>query len=84
MTQTFAVESADHLMKLASADSGVHVAIRLNGGIRSSKFISFNGKRFYILHEVDGAEQFLRPDALNEAGVLLDAIATGNCFAEYV
>ncbi|HLH36505.1 MAG TPA: hypothetical protein VKX41_17670 [Alloacidobacterium sp.] len=62
--------------------NGAHTFVRLNGGIRSSKYIQFDGVRFYIFHEVTGAEQFLLPNELHEAGILLDAMKTGNFFLD--
>jgi hypothetical protein len=34
----------------------------------------------FTFHEVTGTEQYLRPDKLKEAGILLEAIKTGNFF----
>jgi len=80
--QTILIRNVEHLASLASDERGAHIFIHLNGGIRSSKFIRFHGKRFYIFNEIDGSEQRLSPNDLSDAGLLLEAIATGNCFAE--
>ena len=82
MTRAIPIEHIEHLTKLALTGNGVHLFVRMNGRVRSSKFVSFNGRRFYIFNEIDGSEQRLAPQNLSAAGLLLEAIATGNCFAE--
>ncbi len=80
--QTILIENVENLIKLASIGNGVNVFIRLNYGFRSCKFISFDGKRLYIFNAIDDTEQRLLPKNLGRAGLLVEAIATGNCFAE--
>lgn len=82
--QTIPIRDVEHLANLASDEHGAHIFIQLNGWIRSSKWVRFTGKRFFIFHESDGSEQRLFPNDLNEAGLMLEAIATGNCFAEQI
>lgn len=74
------IHSVDELMQLAA--NGVNTFIRLNYGVRSSKYIEFNGTRFYVFNEIDGTEQRLLPRNLKDAGLLLEAIETGNFFAD--
>lgn len=76
------IRDVEHLENLASVGQGVQTFIRLNGDIHSTKFISITGGRFYILHEIDGFEQRLLPKNIRRAGMLQDAIDTGNFFAE--
>ncbi|MBX6359768.1 MAG: hypothetical protein IRZ03_06795 [Acidobacterium ailaaui] len=72
------ITTVEELMKCAV--NGAYTFVRLNGGLRSSKYIRFDGARFYIFHEITGAEEYLLPHELEEAGILLEAIQTGNFF----
>lgn len=74
------IRTVDELMQRAA--NGVNTFIRLNYGVRSSKYVEFDGTRFYIFNEVDGTEQRLLPNDLEQDGLLLEAIKTGNFFVD--
>jgi len=57
------------LKELASKDGGEDFYILLNGNMRSSKHISWDGEKFLILHLIDSAE-----DQLTEEEIMDDSI----------
>jgi hypothetical protein len=48
------IKDIEHLRKLASRPNGVHCFIALNGGLRSSKDISYLGNTWKITNYIDG------------------------------
>ena len=63
------VKTVAKLRKLAKKDGGEDFFIALNGGLRSSKHISYasDEKKFYVSNEIDGSEQTLtEKQLLNE------------------
>jgi hypothetical protein len=49
---------------------------------RSSKSIQLDGHKFYICYAIIGTEQYLLPHELEDAGILLQAMKTGNFFVD--
>jgi hypothetical protein len=74
------VTSFKKFKRLASQSGGVEFFILLNGGFRSSKHASFDGKEFYIDNYIDGSSQVLDLD-LKES-IILEAINKGQCYME--
>ena len=69
------IESLDELKKLASSGEGLDCYIRLTGGLRSSKFITFDGKdSWYVFNGIDGSEQTLSTEDLATTTNIIDAI----------
>lgn len=56
------ITTLTELKKLGA--SGIECYIRLNGGLRSSKYIEYDGNRFHVLNEIDGTWQRLTPRQL--------------------
>ncbi len=54
--------------------------ILLNGHARSSKYITYNDKVFYITNEIDGSSQELSKEQLYTDSNIADAINKGNLF----
>jgi hypothetical protein len=83
------VSSIEELKKLAiiTADKdGADFFILLNGGLRSSKHISYNARagRFWIANWIDGSTQWLTENQLKDKGLTLigEAIEKGALFFE--
>jgi hypothetical protein len=55
------ISSVKELVKLCKTDGGVDCYIALNGSLRSSKHMSWDGERFWIDNEIDGTFQKLTP-----------------------
>ena len=55
------IKTIKHLKELAKKEGGLDCFILLNGGLRSSKYISYNpdDNSFYILNYIDDTEQKL-------------------------
>jgi hypothetical protein len=51
-------------LKILSQDDTIEVFIALNGGLRSSKQISFTNGEFYITNEIDDSSQVLTTEKL--------------------
>ena len=47
------ITSVAQLQRYAKKDGGQDFFIHLNGGLRSSKHISYDGEKFYVLNEID-------------------------------
>lgn len=61
------VTSIDELKRYASADGGMDFYIALTGQGRSSKHISYDGEKFFVLNYIDESEQ-----ELSEAEIMSD------------
>ena len=59
-TKNRQIKTIDQLKELAT-EGGLECFILLNGGLRSSKYISYDPNRnsFYILHYIDGSDETL-------------------------
>ncbi len=60
------VQDTEHLMELCD-DGASEFSIALNGGVRSSKNVSWNGKRFFVYNEIDGSLDRLTPQQFEES-----------------
>jgi hypothetical protein len=60
----FKLISSVEELKILSQDDTIEVFIALNGGLRSSKQISFTNGEFYITNEIDDSSQVLTPKEL--------------------
>ena len=58
------VTSIEELKKYASADGGMDFYIALVGQGRSSKHISYDGEKFFVLNYIDESEQELSADEI--------------------
>lgn len=77
---TIKVKDIAHLRELIGKGMNRY-HIRLNFGLKSSKWIELNGDNFYIFNEIDGSD-----DVLTESEIMNDigsAINAGAFFAEY-
>lgn len=81
---TIKVKDIAHLRELIGKGMNRY-HIRLNFGLKSSKWIELNGDNFYIFNEIDGSD-----DVLTESEIMDDrftnigsAINAGAFFAEY-
>jgi len=63
MNENTVIESVEQL-KEACAGQNADVSIILNGGLRSSKVIQYDGDVFHILNEIDDSEQELTEEQL--------------------
>lgn len=76
------IESIDDLKRLASQDGGLECFIALDGGLKSSKHISYDDGEFYIDNYIDGSEQTLNESELAKETNIVEAIEKGALFAE--
>lgn len=58
------IKSLAQLKKTLKSGDGKDFFILLNYGGRSSKWVSFDGKTFYVINFIDGSEQELTPEEL--------------------
>lgn len=80
MDQLKKVKSFSHLRELIQ-EEGREFVILYNGILTSSKYISFDGERFYIEHYIDGSTQSLTPKHF-ETSHIGEAITNGNLYLE--
>jgi hypothetical protein len=69
------VKTIEHLKELAR--DGREFGILLNGGVFSSKYIRWGGRKFYIENYIDGSEQCLTAEELGEFTNIVEAIEAG-------
>lgn len=74
------VKSLEHLKK-ECFNTGRDCFIQLNGGIRSSKYISFDGREFVIEHLIDGSYEQITPRKLMSTNIG-EAIKQGALFIQ--
>ena len=55
--------------------------IMLNGGLRSSKSITFDGNSYYIYNEIDDTEETIPHDKLMDSSPIGEAIKKGVLYA---
>lgn len=53
------VESIEQIKKLVKEDGGHEFFVWLNHGLRSSKHISFDGKKYHIENGIDGSRRVI-------------------------
>lgn len=79
------VRTVEELKKLSNVDGGVDFFILLAGGcVRSSKHIDWDdeGKKFCVLNEIDGTEEFLTEEEIVDDKITMigKAMRTGNFY----
>lgn len=75
------VKSITHLRELISNGMNRYF-IRLNFGVKSSKWIEMTGNNFYVFHEIDGSDEVLTEQELADENIGR-AIENGAFYAEY-
>lgn len=55
-----------HELQKDCEDCAKEYFINLNGGVRSSKTINWDGEKFWILNQIDDSEQELTPTELDD------------------
>jgi len=71
------IRDINELKRLASRDLGVSCYILLNGGLRSSKHITYFDNHFYVFSFIDSTEQRLTEKELIENTNIAEAMAKG-------
>lgn len=71
------INSIQELKDLASRNGGVECFIALNGGLKSSKHISYDEYEFWIDNYIDGSFQRLTEDQLDKKTNIVRAINEG-------
>jgi hypothetical protein len=75
------VKSITHLRELISNGMNRYF-IRLNFGVKSSKWIEMTGNDFYVFHEIDGSDEVLTEQELADENIGR-AIENKALYAEY-
>ena len=75
------VKDIAHLRELISKGLNRYF-IKLNFGLRSSKWLEMNGDNFYVFHEIDGSDEVLTEQELIDENIG-NAIEHGAFCAEY-
>ena len=78
------IKSLEELQSLAT-NSTVAAYIRLNGGLRSSKDITYNPetKKWWVYNDIDDTEQTLTTEQLAEETNIIEAL-TKNALYRYL
>lgn len=75
------IKSIEQLKKLCQKENGLNCYILLNGGLKSSKNISYDiGGCFYVFNEIDGTSQELSQSMLYTDSNIGEAIDKGALF----
>lgn len=79
------IKDLNHLIELCdkNSESGVECFIALNGGLRSSKVIWYDGESLWsVMHEIDGTEEDdLTLEQLKINTNIIDALEKGGLYA---
>lgn len=75
------IKSLQELKDLASNVDGCDCYIKLNGGFTSSKHITYNENKWYILHLIDDTEECCSDEGLSKNHIL-EALNKGALFLD--
>jgi hypothetical protein len=76
------VKSINHLKEILADGESHEFVLRLNGGMNSSKLISYDNERFYIVNMIDDSEQDLSEEGLRTHSNIAEAIEKGALYQE--
>jgi len=77
MAERKRIESIEELKKLAQQEGGCDCFIALNFGLKSSKHVTFNDKKFYVFNFIDDTEVKLTEEEMRTETNIADAIVKG-------
>ena len=77
------IKSVDHLKEVLSKDEeGKDFILQLNFGLRSSKRMTWDGEKFWILHYIDDTQEELTPKQLMKHTNIYEGIKKGAFWLE--
>jgi len=68
------IKDLDELKALSSREEGCACYIRLNSGFRSSKHITYDDSKWYVLNLSDDTEQELTDEELSTESSIMEAL----------
>lgn len=80
MEKIISQEQLDKLIN-ESSDGILDCFVVLNGGARSSKYITFDDDSYYIYNEIDGSEDIIKHNKLMDSFPIGEAIKKGALYS---